>query len=70
MTGKKKPAEKVKKYFRKSSGMESALKNMDKAYKKVEKKFSKKNVKAFSDAIDVYKAARQPFQGSTSTFFF
>lgn len=58
MTGKKKPAEKVMKYFRKSSGVESALKNMDKGYKKVEKKFSKKNVKAFSETIDAYKAAR------------
>ncbi len=61
LTGKKKPAEKVLLVFRKSSGLESALKACDNGIKGLEENWAKGDVKrkasqaAMRKAIDVYK---------------
>ena len=51
-TDKKKPAEKFLGIFRKSSGIESALKKLDKSFKGIDtQKVTPKSVKAFEDAL-------------------
>ena len=51
-TNKKKPAEKFLGIFRKSSGIESALKKLDKSFKGIDtQKVTPKSVKAFEDAL-------------------
>jgi len=62
ITGKKKPAEKVLGIFRKSSGMESSLKQLDKSFKAIDaQKVEKKAVDNFEKALSAYDKAKDSY---------